>query len=43
VLRQQLARDPGRIGWDRVDATGDLSAQALAWTARRVAKSDPGL
>ncbi len=37
VLREQLTRDPGDLGWDCIDATGDLAAQAAVWTARRVA------
>jgi aminoglycoside phosphotransferase family enzyme/predicted kinase len=40
VLRDQLARDPGPIAWDRIDARG--TPDAAAWTARRVAESDPG-
>jgi aminoglycoside phosphotransferase family enzyme/predicted kinase len=43
VLHDQLARDAGEIAWSRIDATRDLSEQALAWTARRVAKTDPAL
>jgi hypothetical protein len=43
VLHEQLARDTGEISWDRIDATGDLEAQAVTWTSRRVAESGAAL
>jgi aminoglycoside phosphotransferase family enzyme/predicted kinase len=33
VLRAQLARDPGRLAWARLDASGPHGAAAAQWTA----------